>query len=344
MKNSKTFRSELEERASFLYQKEVWNFADLKQSICYEFKIQKVGSHKHIELNTKLGITASCELEIGSILDAYEDQCKSQNISSIDIAKTLIKALCDVELHGIAEKIKKPPKKMQSKVKLGWGIVIFMALLVFPTVIYLTTRDSDKKEGDEHTYSEIKAKESEVGFPNSVRDSESEVKNASQASENDSKINNRSWGVVGINGKSLNWLKSCPSSSKYTMSLDWMTKKKEYYGVVQLGDDIWLCGGRTGDRDPQQSMTCQALSLVDGKWRHLKDKMNLPRIKPVMFLFGRKVVVMGGTTSDVNSKTGCRDTQEVFDLDNPGLGWQREDIEDNHSCYSSTEIVHIECG
>ena len=165
-----------------MYQKEVWNFEDLKHSICYEFEIQKVGNHKHIELNTKLGITASCELEIGSILDAYEDQCKSQNISSEDIAKTLIKALCDVELHGIAEKIKKPPKKVQSKVKLGCGIVIVMALLL-PMVIYLTTRESGKKEGDEHTYSEIKAKESEVGFPNSVRDSESEVKNASQASE-----------------------------------------------------------------------------------------------------------------------------------------------------------------
>ena len=72
--------------------------------------------------------------------------------------------------------------------------------------------------------------------------------------------------------------------------------------------------------------------------------MNLPRINPVMFLSVRQVVVMGGTTSDVDSKTGSRDTQEVFDLDNPGIGWQLEDIEDNYSCYSSTEIVHIECG
>merc|ERR1739840_62122 len=111
-----------------------------------------------------------------------------------------------------------------------------------------------------------------------------------------------------------------------------------------VGDDIWLCGGRTGDRDPEQTKSCQALSLIDGKWRHLEDKMNLPRIKPVMFLSGRKVVVKGGTTSDANSNTGYRDTQEVFDLDNPGLGWQREDTDDNYSCYSSTEIVHIECG
>ena len=50
---------------------------------------------------------------------------------------------------------------------------------------------------------------------------------------------------------------------------------------------------------------------------------------------------MGGTTSDVNSETGCRDTQEVFDLDNPGIGWQLEDIEDNYSCCRYTDILHI---
>ena len=51
------------------------------------------------------------------------------------------------------------------------------------------------------------------------------------------------------NAKFISWLHFCPSSSNYTSSLDPMVKSIEYYGVIQVGDDIWLYGGRTGDSD-----------------------------------------------------------------------------------------------
>ena len=71
--------------------------------------------------------------------------------------------------------------------------------------------------------------------------------------------------------------------------------------------------------------------------------------------------VMGGSTSDINIESGCRNTQEVgtkfssvqvclpfvlqvFDLDNPSLGWQTENIDENYSCHSSSQIVTIDCG
>jgi len=150
-------------------------------------------------------------------------------------------------------------------------------------------------------------------------------------------------GLVGIDRKSVSWILQCPVTSNFTNKLDSTVKTFTLYGVIQVDDSIWLCGGNTGDMDPEQSKTCHVLNLVDGSWETMEKKMNLPRRRHVMFLSGRKVVVMGGTTSDVNSKTGCRNTQEVFDLDDPSLGWQLEDCEDNYGCFSSTEIVSIDC-
>ena len=131
--------------------------------------------------------------------------------------------------------------------------------------------------------------------------------------------------------------------------------------MAQVEGDIWLCGGQTDDRNIEQSKSCQVLGLGDGKWRQLDQKMNISRIRPVMFVAGRKVIVMGGSTSDVNIESGCRNTQEVgtqfsnvriclsfvlqiFDLDNPSLGWQTQDIDENYSCHSSSQIVTIDCG
>ena len=89
-------------------------------------------------------------------------------------------------------------------------------------------------------------------------------------------------------------------------------------------------------------------------------KLNLPRLQPFMYTSGRKVFVMGGKTSDVNIESGCRNTMEVgmsdkllefiinstmqvYNLDNPGQGWQLEDIEETLSCHSRTSIINIEC-
>ena len=55
----------------------------------------------------------------------------------------------------------------------------------------------------------------------------------------------------------------------------------------------------------------------------------------MVFAEGGKVIVMGGTTSNVNSRTGCRDTQEIFDRDKPSEGWVVENIQENSGCHRS---------
>ena len=116
--------------------------------------------------------------------------------------------------------------------------------------------------------------------------------------------------------------------------------------MTHAGDEIWLCGGKSfgNDEDHVQSKSCIILSLLDSDWRTLEFKMNLPRIKPVVFTEGSKVFVMGGTTSNINSDTGCRDTQEVFDREHPSEGWVVENIDENVGCHRSEgQRVWIDC-
>ena len=89
------------------------------------------------------------------------------------------------------------------------------------------------------------------------------------------------------------------------------------------------------DEDHDQSNSCNILSLLDSYWRTLEFKMNLPRIKTGVFTEGSKVIVMGGTTSNINSETGCRETQEVFDREKPSGGWVFVDMEENVGCHRS---------
>ena len=56
-----------------------------------------------------------------------------------------------------------------------------------------------------------------------------------------------------------------------------------------------------------------------------------------------KIIVMSGTTSDINSRTGCRTTQEVFDKDKPGEGWIVEDIDEHRICEGSSGNLIIDC-
>ena len=104
----------------------------------------------------------------------------------------------------------------------------------------------------------------------------------------------------------------CPVD-KYTTTLSDMDSAMENYGVNQIGDELWFCGGKSfgSDEDHDQSKTCMIQSLLDGKWSTLEQMMNLPRLKPVVYSVGTKVIVTGGTTSNINSDTGCRNTQEV---------------------------------
>ena len=80
--------------------------------------------------------------------------------------------------------------------------------------------------------------------------------------------------------------------------------------------------------------------------------MNIPRLNPVVFSVGTKVIVAGGTTSNINNDTGCRNTHEVnitsgvffsyfylqvFDREDPSAWWMVEDIEENTGCIRSSQ-------
>ena len=93
------------------------------------------------------------------------------------------------------------------------------------------------------------------------------------------------------------------------------------------------------DKNYEQSKGCLIQSLLDGEWRRL----NHHRIRPVPFTEGSKVIVMGGTTSNINSVTGCRDTQEVFDRDKPTAGWVVETIVENVGCHRLSQRIWIDC-
>ena len=96
----------------------------------------------------------------------------------------------------------------------------------------------------------------------------------------------------------------------------------EDFAITKVENEIWHCGGISKNLNvseivhenpsrPDQSQICRILDLNDGKWKPFLHKMNLPRIKSVMFTEGKTVIVMSGKTSDLQSKTGCRSTKEV---------------------------------
>ena len=119
-------------------------------------------------------------------------------------------------------------------------------------------------------------------------------------------------GLITIYKKSVRWDKMCPTD-RYSSILDDMDAEMENNGMNQLDDELWFCGGKLlgGDKKLDHSKNCSILSLLDGTWRPFKYKMNLPRLRPVVYAEAGKVVVKGGTTSSIHSNTGCRDTQEV---------------------------------
>eukprot|EP00091_Calanus_sinicus_P003127 TRINITY_DN13289_c0_g1_i1.p1 TRINITY_DN13289_c0_g1~~TRINITY_DN13289_c0_g1_i1.p1 ORF type:complete len:140 (+),score=38.05 TRINITY_DN13289_c0_g1_i1:185-604(+) len=128
---------------------------------------------------------------------------------------------------------------------------------------------------------------------------------------------------------------------RFSSSLSDLDVRIQDYGLVQLEDEVWLCGGH-GDRY-DQIRTCLILSLVDGRWRIFEQKMIHPRMRPVMVVDQGAVIVMSGVTSDVNSNTGCRDTQEVF---HPlySDGWAVEDIGEVEICHEvDTHVLNIDC-
>ena len=132
----------------------------------------------------------------------------------------------------------------------------------------------------------------------------------------------------------------CPTDKYSTYLADLDTPIRDY-GVIQVEDEVWFCGG-LGFKD--QSRTCQILSLLDGSWRLFEHTMNDLRVKPLLFVEGRKVIVRGGTDSDVNSRTSCRDTQEVYDMDKPNEGWSIEKIEEKNICNGTTQkYLNVNC-
>ena len=119
-------------------------------------------------------------------------------------------------------------------------------------------------------------------------------------------------GLITVYKKSVRWDKMC-KTDRYSSILDDMNAEMENYGMNQVDDELWVCGGKLlgGGKDLDHSKNCSILSLLDGTWRPFKYKMNIPRLRPSVYAEAGKVVVKGGTTSSIHSNTGCRDTQEV---------------------------------
>jgi len=152
-------------------------------------------------------------------------------------------------------------------------------------------------------------------------------------------------GILRMPSKSntVEWMSKCPTQ-KYSQFLASLNINIVDYGAIQVGDEIWLCGGRNEDstRDTKQNKQCRILSLLDGQWRTFEHEMQDPRIKPWMFLEGGRVIVRGGVTTDRFSN-GCRATQEVFYIDRPKEGWFNESIEETNICDGSIQIFNINC-
>eukprot|EP00092_Neocalanus_flemingeri_P032653 GFUD01035518.1.p1 GENE.GFUD01035518.1~~GFUD01035518.1.p1 ORF type:complete len:204 (-),score=39.33 GFUD01035518.1:64-675(-) len=157
----------------------------------------------------------------------------------------------------------------------------------------------------------------------------------------------QSRGMIDIGGprsSDVNWIKKC-STGNYSEHLSGLGKYIKNFGSVQVGDEVWLCGGQAARKkgENDQSTTCQILNLVDGRWRTFEHQMGVSRIKAAMFVEGSKVMVLSGVTSDINSRTGCRDTMEIFDTDRPDMGWIMEAMEENSICDGHSELVYIDC-
>ena len=144
-------------------------------------------------------------------------------------------------------------------------------------------------------------------------------------------------GVLSIRDGKVRWVQTCPS---YTAPLSDLGVEVQGYSLVQVQDQVVLCGGY-GDRE-DQARTCLTLSLTDGEWRLVDHQLVYPRIRSVMLVDRGRVVVMGGTTSHVNSGTGCRDTREVL---HPG-GWVVETVQEMDICHTAVtnnQLVVIDC-
>ena len=152
-------------------------------------------------------------------------------------------------------------------------------------------------------------------------------------------------GVIGRKNKRLAWIKECPNS-RYSSSFPALHMRIDLAGMTQVGDEVWICGGKaqgynTGYDDAK---SCTVLNLVNGRLRILEHKINFPRLNPIVISNGSMIMVIGGHTSDINSATGCRNTMEVFDIDNQNDGWRVEKIEENESCrFKEGERLTIKC-
>ena len=93
-------------------------------------------------------------------------------------------------------------------------------------------------------------------------------------------------GLIGVGGKKIDWLKTC-QAGKYMEQLNDMESDMENYGMTQVEDEIWFCGGTgrsfVNDSNYEQSKGCLIQSLLDGQWRRLEHRMNIHRIRPVLF-------------------------------------------------------------
>merc|ERR1719419_2220165 len=101
--------------------------------------------------------------------------------------------------------------------------------------------------------------------------------------------------MLGIKNKSPSWITRC-SNEKFASSLSVMNMRIDGFGMAQVGDELWCCGGTSPNQDAgyDDAQSCTILNLVNGTWSTLEAKMNFPRHEPIVYEDNGKVVVMGG--------------------------------------------------
>ena len=123
-----------------------------------------------------------------------------------------------------------------------------------------------------------------------------------------------------------------------------MLMKIDLSGMTCVEGELWICGGKSSGEDYKDAKSCTILNLFNGTYSVLPWKMNKPRLNPIVTSAERSIMVIGGHTSDFESRTGCRDTMEVFDMDNPDEGWRLKNIAENIGCkYEEGERVFVKC-
>ena len=155
-------------------------------------------------------------MEIRSILKAFRGQSELQSLSSDEAKKRLEGALKKVHLTCLADQIRNNVIMAQEKrsyctwvTYAAGALASFFMLAFFITLIYHLVHQEKRYEEP---------------------------------------VEPDTFGLVGIDRKTPNWIKGCPITSNYTHSLVSLDRAINLYGITQVEDEIGQCGGPTDER------------------------------------------------------------------------------------------------